>query len=671
MSGSLATASTAVSAERKRSLLLEARRDRVAWVDAASVPFRSALDGSNDVATRERFGRGDEGFEVLRSARAFASMPSAVDVAKTLYSAPTIPSQDAADRIKWLLESEIRADDLQMAMMSTNSLKSDQKDIGSSALSGSESDKAGEKKEDKQRGESEIFRKHDDKVFISSYCEFLHRLRSPECAELVRAMRRFVNSFDDFARGAAERTRSSGEKKKDEDVKRLASMIHGNISKSFDAFKSHPKWGATIDSNEKESSKEAVLLSADLKQSIDTFLFAKCHKAIWACVHDEVSINEDIAFQGRLDDLQFVTPKHLDIHCFIEDVNGGVSEAEKTEGEKGASEDSEPEKKAGEVIKVMPWLEQLSVPIRSLQSVESQYSPSRMLSCIHDVYRGINEALSAAMVSAEESGTTLPSADDVLPVLILVVLQAQPRHIVSNLNFVELFATPEQLRGEVGYAFTNLFSAVQFLRDLDIEKYLKKEDKEDEDTNRRVSFFSMSPDEFKLGLEKCRQDTKERSEDKIRLESSSDQTAADSESLLLSQVDICIPVDTIHSARSKGEVIDIGWACKWQNQNRRHLYTPEVKTAENDFSKEQHQGDYSLDLLPLPDGFSRSYSFLSLEPEDVRITQVPQLLHEYQKLVRATEFLLSDRNARFVADHKEQARLTRDKLERAVKEVDG
>uniref|UniRef100_A0A7S4JWA8 VPS9 domain-containing protein n=1 Tax=Odontella aurita TaxID=265563 RepID=A0A7S4JWA8_9STRA len=683
MPDALSGASSVISAERKRSLLLEARRDRVAWVDAASVPFRSALDGPGDVATRDIFRHGDDGLQVLRSARACASMSSTVEVLKTLYFSPPkvasvrgsdsdtterkmcTSSQDAADRIKWLLESDtssIRADDLQMAMMSTKSSRKVR--VESAALDTGE-DKVEERQEDQQKGVSEVVNQYyDNKDFIAAYCAFLHKLRTPECAELVQALRRFVNSFEDFARGAADRKKGVTGDINGDDDKRMAKMVQEYISKSLDAFKSHPKWGFQVGNSEEDGTKEGTttseLPSVDLKQSINTFIFAKCHESVWSYLTDDDAVSQDSAFQSRLHDLQFITPKHLDIHCLAEIGNGNLSEHDK------------PEKTNRVVTNVggVLWSKQLSTPIRALQSVERQYSPSRMLACIHDVYRGINKALSTAMenIDTEKSGNALPSADDVLPALILVVLRAQPRHIVSNLNFIDLFATPEQLRGEAGYAFTNLFSAVQFLRDLDIDKYLEKRDDADDDSNRMVSFFSMSPDEFRSGLEKCRKEAHHRAAVKLLFESAGEQTGEKSASLALAELDLNIPVCDIHSARSRGEIVDMEWARNWQNRN---LDSAGVKVPLSDSSKQQDQTDAPPpEPLPLPDGFSRSYNFLSVAPDDVRISDVPQLLHEYQMLVRATECLLSERNAKFSADHKKRARITRDKLESAVKEVD-
>lgn len=88
-SGTASTASTtAVSDERKRALLLEARRDRLAWIEEVSSPFRhdtggggggGGNDGSNSNTDEEAI------MTLLGSSRACDTMKSAYGVVAALY----------------------------------------------------------------------------------------------------------------------------------------------------------------------------------------------------------------------------------------------------------------------------------------------------------------------------------------------------------------------------------------------------------------------------------------------------------------------------------------------------------------------------------------------------------------------------------------------------------
>ncbi|OEU10679.1 hypothetical protein FRACYDRAFT_246433 [Fragilariopsis cylindrus CCMP1102] len=116
----------------------------------------------------------------------------------------------------------------------------------------------------------------------------------------------------------------------------------------------------------------------------------------------------------------------------------------------------------------------LKEPIKALQSIEAFYSPYEKLQRVLDVFRGVNVALT-------KTSKTVPSADDVLPTVILVI---------------------EYLRGEAGYAFTNLYSAAQFLQELDLN--ISEDDDNGKSNRSNNNSLSISSDELKRGLEKSR-----------------------------------------------------------------------------------------------------------------------------------------------------------------------
>lgn len=59
------------------------------------------------------------------------------------------------------------------------------------------------------------------------------------------------------------------------------------------------------------------------------------------------------------------------------------------------------------------------------------------------------------------------SADSFMPLLIYVVLQANPEHLVSNVQYILRFRNQDKLGGEAGYYLSSLMGAVQFIENMD------------------------------------------------------------------------------------------------------------------------------------------------------------------------------------------------------------
>lgn len=59
------------------------------------------------------------------------------------------------------------------------------------------------------------------------------------------------------------------------------------------------------------------------------------------------------------------------------------------------------------------------------------------------------------------------SADGFLPILIYVVIKAQPKDLISNVNYIQRFRNPDRLGGEAGYYLSSLIGAISFIETLD------------------------------------------------------------------------------------------------------------------------------------------------------------------------------------------------------------
>lgn len=63
--------------------------------------------------------------------------------------------------------------------------------------------------------------------------------------------------------------------------------------------------------------------------------------------------------------------------------------------------------------------------------------------------------------------SSAPSADDFLPCLIFVIIQASPEQLIVDAEFVNTFAHPKQLNGHNAYYFTHFLSALSFIENID------------------------------------------------------------------------------------------------------------------------------------------------------------------------------------------------------------
>mmetsp|Transcript_77719 Transcript_77719/g.207626 ORF Transcript_77719/g.207626 Transcript_77719/m.207626 type:complete len:338 (+) Transcript_77719:60-1073(+) len=126
-----------------------------------------------------------------------------------------------------------------------------------------------------------------------------------------------------------------------------------------------------------------------------------------------------------------------------------------------------------EVPSIEPQL--LDLAIAQLDSMANQYkAPKDKLVCVVNACKVIGNVLTRLRTSSSPT-----SADDMLPMLIWCVVQANPENLIANIEYMRAFRHPSKLIEEENYWSTMLDSAVAFLQgshlDLGVRENLKRE----------------------------------------------------------------------------------------------------------------------------------------------------------------------------------------------------
>lgn len=650
--------------ERKRQLLLDARRERVDWIRAAgTLPYdASAAAATTDSGSGES-GNDDDGNPLNElCACATDALPCAPAVVEALYGGGGGGSggrfsDDAAPEVRERIRLKMEE------FMVREGLAPDSVRRSCRDLDGDDDDRSKKTVKQDYLGNSDGGGSAGVPAALpstSSYETFLDALSRPECAEAVLATRKFVATVEEassvMVKVSEERRRKEQQANKGgEDVEEagaatvpnhaanLARAVRGFLNKTFLDLEYHLIFADTgkgkasaaeaannggegdeksgkgtgesqAPSTEGERDPAAAIIPREvLLACLETFVFAKCRRAIGGVIASEDDGEEDDnngrrktiqeadeELHEKLGCLQFVTPTHLEISCLkSKGDNDTDNAAATTEGESAAGID-------------------LSEPVRHLRDIERQRSPRQMLRCILLAHRGIHASLTDAVelrhrsrrprdpvvdvvngTGSSETGdhdnagdpraaATPPGADDVLPALILAVIRSRTPNLVSSLRFVEIFS-PGSFRGEAGYAFTNLCGAVHFLKRLDLEGHAREVSLAGglaEDAT-----LSIRPEEFREGLARCRERMKVEEEEKRRRSrvrenargggskaalgrSSAEEDdgvdgfpacfgteeGEDGEGSAASSVNIS--AREVRDARTRGEVIDLDWAIR-------------------------------------------------------------------------------------------------------------
>ena len=102
---------------------------------------------------------------------------------------------------------------------------------------------------------------------------------------------------------------------------------------------------------------------------------------------------------------------------------------------------------------------------RFLVEINTQKSPHAKLQCLLNCCKAVFEIITETDKS--DGAPKAAGADEFLPLLIYIVIKSGAMRLFANLRYIEGMSEERtELCGEAAYYFTNLYSALSFVRDL-------------------------------------------------------------------------------------------------------------------------------------------------------------------------------------------------------------
>ena len=123
----------------------------------------------------------------------------------------------------------------------------------------------------------------------------------------------------------------------------------------------------------------------------------------------------------------------------------------------------------------------MAVAQRELREVSEVKSSKSKAGCVVRSYRQIVRAL---RMGTEPGSSTVPGADDLFPLFVLIVLRAKVPSLFASIDLMQTYCKPGSLSGEAGYCLCHLQGAATFLMTL-TAKELAGIDEAEFDRNRK------------------------------------------------------------------------------------------------------------------------------------------------------------------------------------------
>ncbi|XP_023549908.1 vacuolar protein sorting-associated protein 9A-like isoform X3 [Cucurbita pepo subsp. pepo] len=200
------------------------------------------------------------------------------------------------------------------------------------------------------------------------------------------------------------------------DPERDSASVQEFFTKMEGSFRAHPLWSGCSE-EELESAGEGL----------EKYVMTKLFSRVFASFADDVKRDEQLSEKMALIQ-QFIRPENLDIKPNFQNETS--------------------------------WL----LAQKELLKINMHKAPRDKLVCLLSCCKVISNLLLNASIASNENP---PGADEFLPVLIYVIIKANPPQLHSNLLYIQRYRGQSRLTGEAAYFFTNILSAESFISNID------------------------------------------------------------------------------------------------------------------------------------------------------------------------------------------------------------
>lgn len=253
-------------------------------------------------------------------------------------------------------------------------------------------------------------------------------MRHQSSIDLVKKIKKFINDLN-----KAEYVPENSENKEAS----FSYRVQKFLIEVMKEIREHPQW------------KNASELEMDnAREGIEKYVMTKLYSKVFSPTVEDLTIDNEIAMRFSLFSKR-IEPSHLDLDPNLV-----------TDNESAAIDPS--------------IAAQIKKAITELKKINSYKTPRDKMICISNCCKLVINILSTYYPREQIS------ADIFLPVIIYLVMKANPPHLHSNLKYISEYRNPDKMLSESAYYLTNLQSSALFWRTADHNSFSISKEEFDE-----------------------------------------------------------------------------------------------------------------------------------------------------------------------------------------------